>query len=69
MKRPTKPRTPTKRDPWLCGYACALANVWRNFHDQSAVRITLQQDGMTIAQLVRGGAAAYDVKALREACK
>lgn len=53
------------RDEWLCGYACALANHHRNYHDTSSVAETMRQDGFTIADFKRAGVEKYDLDELR----
>jgi hypothetical protein len=55
----------TKNDPWLCGYAVALANVYRNSQDASLVRLTLRNDGITLEHLETAGAESYDLDTLR----
>lgn len=57
----------TTPDLWMQGYAVALANIWRGWHEGGLVCMVMQGDGITLADLEAGGADEYDLKALREA--
>ncbi len=63
--------TPTKvtmkRDEWFQGYATALAGVRRAGHDDATVKHVLVGDGITLADLVAGGAAAFDTDEIARA--
>lgn len=54
-----------KRDAWLCGYATALANVWRCTHDQNGVAFALA--GFSVQRLRDAGVEEYDLAAIEEA--
>ncbi len=62
-RKPAEERQP---DPWLCGYACALANVNRRFDRPTLIESTLQSDGITLAQLEAAGVEDYDLDELRK---
>lgn len=54
-------KSKVKRDEWLCGYACALANVMRNTNEKQIVKMTLLGDGLGIEDLRRAGVEEYDL--------
>ena len=57
-----------KRDEWLAGYACALANIHRGWREAQIVEETMKMDGITLADLKGAGVEKYDLDELRRAC-
>ncbi len=54
----------TTKDEWLQGYAVALANVYRNFHEAGIVRETARGDGIKLSALIAAGADEGDIEQL-----
>lgn len=52
---------------WLRGYACALAAVKRMHNQDSIVRDVMLGDGVTLVEIVRSGAQAFDTEEILEA--
>ncbi len=54
-------------DPWFCGYATALADLWRLHREGSLVRNVILSGGLTVKHLEEGGVDEFDLSAIREA--
>ena len=67
-----KNRKATKPDQWLAGYATALANVSRTLSGLTTDTIVVHVligDGITLADLIEGGAEPYDTDQLAHALR
>lgn len=56
----------TKRDPWICGYAAALADEHRMHHRTSDVEDTLIGSNLTLHDLEQAGVEPYDLNEIRK---
>lgn len=56
-----------KRDEWLCGYACALANVVRVTNEPQIAKMTLTGDGLSVKELKAAGVEPYDLDEIERA--
>jgi len=61
---PSDPITVVTADPWYCGYASALAQIWRLHGDGQMVRHLLVAGGITIKHLEVGGVDDLDMGAI-----
>jgi hypothetical protein len=55
-----------KEDPWMQGFACALATLNRLYDHPGLVEGTLVGSGITIAMLKRAGVEDYDLVELKK---
>jgi hypothetical protein len=56
-----------RNDEWLCGYAAALGAVRRLYLNDVIVEQVLAGDGLTMADLIKAGAEAFDTDEIRKA--
>ena len=53
-------------DAWFAGYATALANAHRLYHQTSVIGGTMIGDGITVEILRKHNVAAYDLNELKK---
>lgn len=56
-----------KIDPWMRGYAAALANIIRTNGETGLAKIAMDSDNLTFQDFVNAGVERYDLDALRKA--
>ena len=54
-------------DDWLCGFGCALAQIWRLHHDGQMVRHIMSANGLPLHLFESAGLDDFDLQALRAA--